>query len=60
MKTITILIDKTGQVSMQTHGYEGQACKDATKAMEQGLGVVLSDRPSFDQPTLTTSAEVKQ
>ena len=60
MKTITILIDKTGQVSMQTNGFDGQSCKDATKAIERGLGVVLSDRPSFDQPTLITSAEVTQ
>jgi|694.fasta_scaffold35853_8 hypothetical protein len=60
MKTITIVIDKVGQVAVQTHGFDGQSCKDATKAIEVGLGVVLSDRPSFDQPTLTTSAEVKQ
>ena len=60
MKFITITIDRTGQVSMQTNGFDGIACKDATKAIERGLGVVLSDRPSFDQPTLTTSAEVKQ
>ena len=60
MKSITILIDKTGQVSMQTNGFDGQSCKDATKAIERGLGVVLSDRPSFDQPTQQTSAEVIQ
>jgi len=60
MKTITILIDKTGEVSMQTHGYEGQACKDATKAMEQGLGVVLSDRPSFDQGASQSVVETQQ
>ena len=60
MKIINIVIDRVGQVSMQTNGFDGTACKDATKAIERGLGVVLSDRPSFDQPTLTTSAEVKQ
>ena len=60
MKTITILIDKTGQVSMQTNGFEGATCRDASKAIERGLGLVLSDKPSFDQPTLTTSAEVRQ
>jgi hypothetical protein len=60
MKTITILIDKTGQVSMQTNGFEGATCRDATKSIERGLGLVLLDKPSFDQPTLTTSAEVKQ
>ena len=60
MKAITIVIDKVGQVAMQTNGFDGQSCKDATKAIERGLGLVLSDKPSFDQPTLTTSAEVTQ
>ena len=60
MKTITILIDKTGQVSMQTNGYEGTACKDATKAIERGLGVVLSDRASFDQGTSHFMVETQQ
>ena len=58
MKSITILIDKAGQVSMQTHGFEGQTCKEVTKAMELGIGVVLSDKPTFDQPAQQTSAQV--
>jgi hypothetical protein len=60
MKTIMILIDKAGQVSIQTLGFEGANCKDATKTMEQGLGVVVSDKPHFDQPIQQTSAEVAQ
>lgn len=60
MKTITIVIDKVGQVAMQTHGFDGQSCKDATQALEQGLGVVLSDKPHYDQPIPITSAEVTQ
>ena len=60
MKTITIVIDKVGQVAIQTHGFDGQTCKDATRALEQGLGVVLSDKPTYDQPMSITSAEVNQ
>ena len=60
MKTITIIVDKVGQVAIQTNGFDGQSCKEATKVIERGLGVVLSDRPSFDQPTQQTSAEVIQ
>ena len=60
MKTITIIVDKVGQVAIQTNGFDGATCRDASKAIERGLGVVLSDRPSFDQPTLITSAEVTQ
>lgn len=60
MKTITIHIDQTGQVSLQANGFDGQTCKDATKALEQGLGIVLSDKPHYDQPIPITSAEVNQ
>ena len=60
MKTITIVIDKVGQVSMQTHGFEGQTCKGTTKAIEQGLGIVLSDRPIFDQSASQAVVEVRQ
>ena len=60
MKTITIVVDKTGQVSMQAHGFEGQTCKDATKALEQGLGVVLSYKPTFDQGASHSVVETQQ
>ena len=60
MKIINIVIDRVGQVSMQTNGFEGATCRDATKAIERGLGVVLADKTNYDQQTLTTSAEVKQ
>ena len=60
MKLITITIDRTGQVSIQTQGFEGTACRDASKSFEGSLGVVLSDKPYFDQPTHQTSAQVTQ
>jgi hypothetical protein len=60
MKTITIVIDKVGQVAVQTHGFDGQSCKDATNALEQGLGVVLSDKPTFDQGASQSVVETQQ
>ena len=60
MKTITILIDKTSRILIRSEGFDGQTCKDATKALEQDLGVVLSDKPHYDQPIPITSAEVTQ
>ena len=60
MKTITILIDKAGQVSMQNAGFVGQSCKDATRAIEQGLGIVLSDKPTFDQGASQSVVEAHQ
>ena len=60
MKNITIVVDKAGQVFMETHGFNGQSCKDATRALEQGLGVVLSDKPNFDQGASQSVVETRQ
>ena len=60
MKAITIIVDKVGQVAIQTHGFDGQTCKDATKAIEQALGVVLSDKPHYDQGASHSVVETQQ
>ena len=52
MKTITILIDKAGQVSMQTAGFVGQSCK--TPPGPSNRGWVLSCRIS--QPSTRVPA----
>lgn len=38
MKTIKIHIQKDGSVKIETNGFTGQACEDATKALEKALG----------------------
>ena len=60
MKAISIVIDKMGQVTMQTHGYEGQSCREATKAWERSLGIGISDKPTFDQPAHQSVVEAQQ
>lgn len=39
-KTITITIDADGAVTVEAHGYNGHGCTEATKAVEEALGVV--------------------
>ena len=60
MKTITIIVDKVGQVAIQTNGFDGATCRDASKAIERGLGLVLSDKPTFDQGTSHFMVETQQ
>ena len=60
MKSISIIVDKVGQVAIQTHGFEGISCKDASRAIEQGLGIVLSDKPTFDQGASQSVVEAQQ
>jgi hypothetical protein len=38
VKTIEIIVDPGGKTTVQTRGFIGPECKEASKAMEQALG----------------------
>ncbi len=38
MKSIEILISPTGQTAIQTKGFSGYACQDASRFLEHALG----------------------
>ena len=38
MKTIEITIDPQGQSTVQTKGFAGASCRDASRLIEQALG----------------------
>jgi len=38
MKTIEITVSPTGQTTVQTKGFAGSSCRDASKFIEQALG----------------------
>ena len=48
MKSIEIIIDVKGQTTVQTKGFAGSSCRDATRALEQALGTVQSDQPTSE------------
>ncbi|MDZ4687346.1 MAG: DUF2997 domain-containing protein [Planctomycetaceae bacterium] len=37
--TITVIILPTGATRIETHGFTGARCRDATRALETALGV---------------------
>lgn len=43
MKLIEITISPTGQSTVQTKGFTGAACQDASRFLEQALGARLSE-----------------
>lgn len=43
MKTIEILISPTGQTTVQTKGFTGSACQEASRFLEQALGSRTSE-----------------
>jgi hypothetical protein len=38
MKTIEIIVNTKGETTVQTRGFAGQSCRDASKFIEQALG----------------------
>ena len=57
-KTIEIVVTADGQTTVQTRGFAGVSCRDATRQLEQALGKVANERltPEF---YLTQPAEQK-
>ena len=53
MKTIEIVVDSRGEARLQTKGFAGASCRDASRLLEQALGEVESDTPTaemYEQP----------
>ena len=50
-KTITILVTPGGQTKIETHGFSGSACQDATKFLEQTLGQKKSEQLTSEYHT---------
>jgi DUF2997 family protein len=61
MKTIEIIIDPGGEARLQTRGYAGASCREASKLLEQALGTVQSDTPTSEMyQSQTQSQQVRQ
>ncbi|MDB5732448.1 MAG: hypothetical protein JWQ03_2343 [Variovorax sp.] len=43
MKTIEITISPQGHATVLTRGFAGASCREATKSLEQALGLIESD-----------------
>ncbi|AMV18401.1 DUF2997 domain-containing protein [Planctomyces sp. SH-PL14] len=44
MKTIEITIAPNGQTKVETRGFEGNSCRQASKFLEQTLGRTIEER----------------
>ena len=51
MPTITIRVSPTGETVIETAGYKGKSCQDATRQLEAALGKVEAEtkKPEFFQ-----------
>lgn len=47
-QTIEVTISPTGEATVQTKGFTGPSCRDASRFVEQALGIVQSDTPTAE------------
>ena len=49
MKRIEVLVSPKGESRIETHGYDGDSCRAATKSLERALGVLNTEllKPEF-------------
>jgi hypothetical protein len=45
---IEVTVSPTGELSVQTRGYAGSACRQASRFLEHALGQVTKDRPTAE------------
>ena len=45
---IELVVDHEGKVTLQTHGFAGTTCREASAALERALGLVQQDRPTAE------------
>ena len=48
MKTIEITVDAQGRVTVETRGFAGGSCREASRFVEEALGARTSDRPTAE------------
>jgi hypothetical protein len=58
MKKIKVHVSKEGDTKIETEGFTGTACKDATKLLEKALGVTTKETFTDDYYKQSTVDQV--
>ncbi len=60
-RLIEVIVSPQGEVTMQTKGYAGSDCLQASQFLEQALGIVASDQNTAEfYQTETTPQQLTQ
>lgn len=60
-RIIEVIVTSTGETTIQTKGYAGNECLQASKSIEAALGVTASDRKTNEYyERQQTQQEIKQ
>lgn len=61
MKTIEITVSRAGEAKVQTRGFPGSACREASRFVEQALGTRTGETMTAEfYQDQTTSQELRQ
>lgn len=58
LQTIEVIVSPQGETTVQTKGFSGSDCQDASRSLEKTLGSQLSERLTeefYQQPTVPES-----
>lgn len=56
MKTIEIIVSPEGSSRLETKGFNGNECRDASRLLEQSLGIKQSDTPTAEMHQTSSQA----
>ena len=59
-KTIEIIVTPTGQTSLQTLGFTGASCQQASRFLEEALGQKTADRRTAEFFQVAETYQVRQ
>jgi hypothetical protein len=61
-KIVEVVVSPKGETTVQTRGFVGSACLQASKWLENALGIATDDRKTaeFYQPTETQQQEAQE
>ena len=48
MKTIDVIVSRDGSTRVETHGFAGTQCKEASQFLEQALGLKQNEKLTAD------------
>lgn len=62
MKRIVITVSPKGETQLQTTGFAGPECKEATRLLEAALGTSANERltTEYFQPPVTEKSQLRQ
>ena len=60
MKTIEIVVTPSGAITVETRGFQGASCLEASRFLETALGRTTADRPTLELHQQTAPVTVDQ